>query len=60
MYDQETVSRLVYGLQIRQLKLGRRMNCLALRDGLRNDRIVGSIAGTAVGEECMTRRLHLD
>ena len=35
------------------------MNCLALRDGFRDDCVVGSIVGFAVGKEYMTRRLQI-
>ena len=45
MYDQETTSRLGYGLQIRQPRLGRRINCLTLRDGL----------GDGLGDRRLTR-----
>ena len=48
---------------MRQLKLERRMNCLALGDGLKDNRAVGFVAGSAasstVGKECMTRRLQI-
>ena len=39
MYDQENASRLYYGLQIRRQRLGRRINLLILRDGLRDRRL---------------------
>jgi hypothetical protein len=43
MDDQETTSRLGHGLQIRQPKPGRRINCLALGDGLRDGRSTRSV-----------------
>ena len=42
MHDQEITFRLGYRLRIRQLKLGRRMNCLTPGDGLRDGRLTRS------------------
>jgi hypothetical protein len=42
MYNQESTSKLGYSLRIRQLRLGRRINYLALRDGLRDGRLTRS------------------
>ena len=49
---------------MRQLKLGRRINRLALKDGLKDNHTAGSTAGSIVGsaassaveKECTTRR----
>ena len=59
MYNWKTACRLGYGLQVRQLKLGRRINHSALGDGLRDDRAAGSAAGSAAEKECTTRRLQI-
>ena len=42
MYDQEIISGLGHGPQIRQPKLGRRINCLILGDGLGDRRLTRS------------------
>ena len=60
MHDREITSRLGHGLRMRQLKLGIRMNCLILRDGLGDKRLTagsaaGFAAGSVVGEGCSTR-----
>ena len=39
MYNQEITSRLGYGPRIRQLRLGRGINCLILRDSLGDRRL---------------------
>ena len=48
---------------MRQLKLGRRIDYLALRDGLRDNRTANSTAGSAassaIGKECIIRRLQI-
>ena len=43
MYDQETISRLGHGLQMRQLRLGGRMSHPIFRDGLRDGRLTKSV-----------------
>jgi hypothetical protein len=42
MYDQEITSRLCHGLQMRQLKLGRRINRLILGDSHGDRRLTRS------------------
>ena len=43
MYDQETTSRLGHGLQIGQLRLGRSIDRLILREGLGDGRLTKSV-----------------